>query len=123
MHCDLVGYTEDAWVKIFEYKKHVEVLFRWMEWNEPLHPCLSPYPLKSTIWVQLKSQELLEKGSLVFKNYERQDATLLSWNLMFIIFVYIFLVCIAIFCRRCPLICNVVLGYIVRENLLVTMYN
>nr|KAJ0216454.1 hypothetical protein LSAT_V11C300155340 [Lactuca sativa] len=32
----------------------VLVLFCWMEWNEPMHPCVSPYPLKSTIWVQLK---------------------------------------------------------------------
>ncbi|XP_052625099.1 uncharacterized protein LOC111877646 [Lactuca sativa] len=70
-----------------------------------------------------KSQELSEQGSLVLKNYERQDATLLSWNLMFITFVYIFLVCIALLCRRSPLIRNVVLGYIVRENLLITMYN
>nr|KAJ0197880.1 hypothetical protein LSAT_V11C700360170 [Lactuca sativa] len=56
-------------------------------------------------------------GSLVFKNYERQDATLLSWNLMFIIFMYIFLVCITLLCRSCPLIRNLVLGYIVSENL------
>nr|KAJ0218395.1 hypothetical protein LSAT_V11C300135230 [Lactuca sativa] len=73
--------------------------------------------------LKTRSQDYRSRGSLVFKNYERQDATLLSWTLMFIIFVYIFLVCIALLCRRCPLIRNVVLGYIVRENLLVTMYN
>ncbi|CAI9274571.1 unnamed protein product [Lactuca saligna] len=67
---------------------------------------------KCLISTSIMMQEVGEKGhknyqsrgSLVLKNYERQDATLLSWNLKFIIFVYIFLVCIALHCRRCPLI-------------------
>nr|KAJ0210946.1 hypothetical protein LSAT_V11C400219930 [Lactuca sativa] len=119
----------DIKVLCLDKEKWKPVLFRWMEWNEPLHPCLSPYPLKSTIWVQLKksqhpsrtNQEMQRaaqmipclkngfghknywsRGSLVFKNYERQDETLLSWNLMFIIFVYIFFVCIALLCKGVP---------------------